>query len=179
MSRPGDGRTGRRCALALAIALATATACGGGAPRVGAPGPRLSFSYQSIDGTRISSRALRGRVVVLHLFTVGAVAAQVDLEQLRAIADQYPDQVTVVGINLDIDGAAFVGPWRRANDVRYEIVVGGTPTDVRRWLGELKQVPTTVVLDDQSRERARVERQLAPGELASLVRTALRPPVDD
>lgn len=159
----------------LLAALALTGACG--STPTPAAGPRLTFSFTTIDGEELASRDLRGRVVVLHLFTVGSMAAQVDAEKLRAVAVEYPQQVAVIGVNLDLDGDAFVDPWRRANDVGYPLVVGGSPGRVAQQLGPIEQVPTTIVLDERSRVRARIARQLAPGELESLVKTSLRPPV--
>lgn len=161
----------------LVAALALACACGPAAPRPGEAGPRLSFTFATADGDPVTSRDLRGRVVVLHLFTVGSMAAQVDADKLRALALQYPNRVAVLGVNLDIDGGAFVEPWRRANEVGYPVVLGGSPQAVAAQLGQFEQVPTTIVLDARSRVRARIARQLAPGEVESLVRTSLKPPV--
>jgi len=161
----------------LLAAVLLTCACGASKPRLGAAGPRLTFSFSTAEGEPVTSRGLRGRVVVLHLFTVGSMAAQVDADKLRALAQQYPKRVAVVGVNLDIDGGAFVEPWRRANDVGYPVVLGGSPQSVEIQLGPVEQVPTTIVLDARSRVRARIARQLAPGEVESLVRTSLRPPV--
>lgn len=156
-------------ALALALALAGCGASQRPAPR----SPPVALALPALDGGELQLADLRGRVVVLHVFTTWSVAAQLDVEQLAAADDL--DDVVVVGVALDPDGRVLVAPWRAAGAVRYLVALaddrvraGDSP------LGALPEVPTTLVLDREGRIAARVERQLAPGELAKLVARARR-----
>ena len=162
---------GRLLAAALAAGLA-AGACHGPAPVAPRSAP-IALTVPALDGGELELSRLRGKVVVLHVFTTWSLAAQVDVEQLQA-ADQA-DDVEVVGLALDADGRPLVAPWRAAGQVRYLLVLA---TDEIRAgtsaLGPLPEVPTTLVLDREGRITARVERQLQPGELARLVASARR-----
>lgn len=165
----------RRAAMLVALA-----ACGGGGARtdgVTVPadtrGPGMTLTLAALDGGELDLATLRGKLVVLHVFTTWSLAAQAELDAL-ATADAA-DDVVVVGIALDEEGRALVAPWRNGADVRYLITLaddavreGSSP------LGPLTVVPTTFVLDDAGRVRARAERALAPGELDALLADARR-----
>ena len=146
-----------------------------GAPPRGAP---LYLSLSSIDGGETNLTELRGRVVVLHIFAAWSLAAQADVPQLVALARDEPRAV-VVGIGVDPEGRVVLAPWRDANSVRYLIVsaderlrTGGST------LGRIVQVPTTIVLDAAGRVVTRIERPLAEGELAELVRREFQDRLD-
>jgi hypothetical protein len=158
---------------AVGLALALALPGCGGAQRPAPRAPPLTLALPALDGGELQLADLRGQVVVLHAFTTWSVAAQLDVEQLAA-ADDLAD-VTVVGVALDPDGRVLVAPWRTAGDVRYLLVLADDRVRAGHSpLGKLPEVPTTLVLDREGRLVARVERQLAPGELPRLIAAARR-----
>jgi hypothetical protein len=151
----------RRAALGLALAL---SACGG-APRLGPP---VAMTVSALDGGELDLARHRGDVVVLHLFTTWSLAAQADVVALDRMVDRTG--VVVIGLALDEEGYQLVAPWRTASQVRYQVALasdavraGSSP------LGPIAVIPTTIVLDRAGRPVARVERQLATGELDALV----------
>jgi hypothetical protein len=154
----------RRAALGLALAL---SACGG-APRLGPP---VAMTVSALDGGELDLARHRGDVVVLHLFTTWSLAAQADVVALDRMVDRTG--VVVIGLALDEEGYQLVAPWRTASQVRYQVALasdavraGSSP------LGTIVVIPTTIVLDRAGRPVARVERQLASGELDALVARA-------
>jgi hypothetical protein len=154
----------RRAALGLALAL---SACGG-APRLGPP---VAMTVSALDGGELDLARHRGDVVVLHLFTTWSLAAQADVVALDGMVDRTG--VVVIGLALDEEGYQLVAPWRTASQVRYQVALasdavraGSSP------LGTIVVIPTTIVLDRAGRPVARVERQLASGELDALVARA-------
>ncbi len=163
----------KRALLALGLA-----ACGGtSAPAtttapVSSGGAAIALTLPALDGGELDLASLRGKLVVLHLFTTWSLAAQQELEDL-ATADAA-DDVVVVGVALD-EQPALVAPWRNGAGVRYlvtladDAVRGGTSP-----LGPITIVPTTFVLDAGGRVRTRADRALAPGELAGLLDDARR-----
>ena len=163
----------------MVIALAVA-GCGGPA-RARTPAPVVGTNVsglmlQALDGGDIALGKLRGKVVVVHLFTTWSVASQVDVEKLSALHDQGKSDVAVLGVALDPDGYRLAAPWRAAMKPTYQIALA---TDAlrsgRSVLGRIRQVPTTLVVDRSGRVRSRIERQLADGELARAVEAARRP----
>lgn len=154
----------RRVALAMAMALA---ACGG-PPRLGPP---VAMTVSALDGGDLDLTRHRGEVVVLHVFATWSLAAQADVLSLDRLVGR--DGVVVIGLALDEEGYQLVAPWRTASQVRYQVALA--TDDVRAGtspLGPIAVVPTTIVLDRAGRPVARVERQLASGELDALVARA-------
>lgn len=152
----------------LALALALVLGCGGA--QRGEGGRPLRLAVPAVDGGDIAVHAHRGRPVILHLFTTGALPAQVDVEQLQRLHAERGDEVTIIGIALDALGRRQVAPWRNAMDVDY-LVGLATPELVEgeSALGRVRTVPTTVVLRADGSVARRIERQLAPGELAAIL----------
>lgn len=155
-------------ALGAALALALALGCGGA--QRGESGPPVRLIVPALDGGEIAVHAHRGEPVILHLFTTGALPAQVDVEQLQALHTARQGQLTIIGIALDELGHRQVSPWRDAMGVRY-LVGLATPELLagRSALGPLHSVPTTIVLRADGTVARRIERQLAPGELEALL----------
>jgi hypothetical protein len=149
------------------LALGALIACGHPATPAG-PRMPIGLLLPAVDGGEIDVVAHRGKVVVLHVFTTWSLGATADVTQLT-VADQRDDTV-VIGIALDLEGYALISPWRRALSVTYLIAVaddhfraGGSA------LGTVNAVPLTIVLDREGRIAQRIDRQLAPGELARVI----------
>jgi thiol-disulfide isomerase/thioredoxin len=145
-----------------------AAGCGGGGAAV-KRGKPLELVFEPIDGGTIGLAEMRGRVVVLHVFAGWSLAAQADVPQLVELARGEP-RVAVVGIGLDPEGRQVLAPWRDANAIPYLIVAADHVTPA---FETTPVVPTTIVLDREGREAARIERGLADGELAKVVQRVL------
>lgn len=156
---------------ALVLALVTAAACGGAPARPRPVGPPLEASLAALDGGALRLSELRGQVVVVHLFATWSVAADLERDALIA-ADARPD-VTVIGLAFDPEGYPLVAPWRAATGVPYLIALADDPTRTGRGpFGRIQQIPTTIVLDRAGRISDRLDRQLAPTELAAAIARA-------
>lgn len=166
----------RRLALGLAAAVAVAlAACGGpAAPKPVAPAPAapaLDAAWPALDGGTVELAELRGKIVVLHVFTVWSLSAQLELEALDA-ADARPD-VVVIGLALDPEGYVVVAPWRKGSGARHLIALADDATRTGAGpLGRLPGVPITIVLDRAGRVSERFDRQLEPAELTAAVERA-------
>ncbi len=155
--------------------VAGALACGGpanpAAPGRVANGPLIALTLPVLDGGALDLTSLRGQVVVIHVFATWSLAAQGEVDALRAV-DQGPD-VTVVGLALDPEGRVLVSPWRNASDVRYLVALADEDLRAGRGpLGPLPVVPITIVLDRAGRMHGRVDRQITPAELDAMIAAA-------
>lgn len=152
-----------------ALGLALVVACGGKATPA-APRMPIALTLPAADGGEIDVLDYRGKIVVLHVFTTWSLAATGDVPQLAAAHERPGDDVVVIGVATDLEGFAVVSPWRAALGVRYLIGLGDEALRAGETaLGALPVVPTTIVLDRNGAIAARIERQLADGELAAVI----------
>ena len=150
-------------AVTVAFALGAAVGCGGPQtkPDRGLP---VYLELTGLDGERVRVRELRGKPAVLHLFTVGSMAAQMDVSQLNAAHDA--GEVAVLGIGLDPNAEVLIRAWAQESGARYRVAIGDEDLTMGKTdLGSIAAVPTTILLDDEGLVIYRTNAQLRPGEL--------------
>lgn len=159
-----------RLALAVAVVFScgAAVSCGGSQSAKGRSLP-VYLEVSGLDGERVRVRELRGKPAVLHLFTVGSMAAQMDVSQLNAAHDG--GDVAVLGIALDPDAEMLIRTWARESGARYRVAIGNEDLTMGKTdLGPIAAVPTTIVLDGEGVVIYRTDAQLRPGELERALR---------
>jgi peroxiredoxin len=161
--------------MRVLLLLVLLAACGGGGGARGATRHPIGLVLPATDGGEIDIVDHRTKAVVLHVFTTWSLAATGDVPQLLEAAKR--DDVTVIGIALDLEGYTVVAPWRRALGVTYLVALA---TDSFRAggsaLGDVGAVPVTIVLDRRGRIAQRIDRQLTDGELARVIGEVLSSP---
>lgn len=159
----------RTLALGFALVLGAVVACGGTQTRADRGMP-VYLELTGLDGELVRVRELRGKPVVLHLFTVGSMAAQMDVSQLNAAHDT--GEISILGIALDPNADLLIRVWARESGARYRVVIGDEDLTMGKTdLGPIATVPTTILLDDKGLVIYRTDAQLRPGELERALRS--------
>lgn len=122
-------------------------------------GDPVSFDVEAIDGTKLSSDALKGDVVVLNFWYAGCPPCRAEAGYLNEVASEYQgDDVRFIGVNVrDEQGTAEA--FERTFDVEYPTVLDAKDGTMQLALsGQIapNAVPATIVLDTQGRVAARV-----------------------
>jgi peroxiredoxin len=156
MSRPWFAAV---VAVLLAAASCVAARAALTGPAVGDPAP--DFSLTTLDGQRIALASLRGKTVVLNVF--GSWCPPCRLETPDLIAESVAEHghgVVFVGIDTT-ETAAVARAFGAAKGIPYPIVVtpGDSPFAVAY---DIRNYPTTFVIDPQGRLRARHADNLLP-----------------
>jgi hypothetical protein len=132
-------------------------------------GETVYLTLPALDGGEVSFESWRGRPVLVHFMTTWSLAAQVDLEELRAAQKAVPDLV-LVEISLD-ENYRLIDAWRAGAGVDWTILLpipalleGGTP------LGKPTTVPTTVLVGRDGTVRWGHIGGLPAGTLARVVK---------
>ena len=154
-----------------ALAVLLIAACGGGQSESKGSGSSapVYLEMTSLAGDPVRLRDMRGQPVVLHLFTVGSMSAQMDVLQLNDAHDA--GKVKVLGVALDPHAETLIRAWAENAGPKYQVVIGSEDITMGKTdLGAVFAVPTTIVLNSEGVVRFRVDRQLQPGELERALR---------
>ena len=115
------------------------------------------FSFTLADGTARSLADYAGQGVVLNLWATWCAPCVAEMPALDELARRVrPDQVAVLALSSDRGGAGPVERFYRKVGVRNLAVLLDPGAAATRALGA-RGLPTTLLLDREGRERARLE----------------------
>jgi len=125
------------CLAAIALAL---SACSGGGetsaladtpgePAVAAAsddyGPAPAWELPDLEGHRVRSDSLAGKIVVMDFWATWCPPCLFQIPILNAIqAKHQNDDVVVIGVAVDAEGAEVVKPFAKENGIQYRILIG-------------------------------------------------------
>ena len=141
-----------RLTLLSCLAACSLSSCG---PRVHAPAHHISlgkpveFDLPLVNGSSLSSSALEGRYVLLHLWATWCIPCVQELSALQSFAAQFPpEQLSVLIVAVESDWDA-VDDYLRSRRISLPCLLdrSGNLKSAFRLLG----VPSTFLLDKQSR----------------------------
>lgn len=119
----------------------------------------VDFSAKDTDGDTVSSKALKGKVVVLNFWYAGCPPCRAEAKYLNKVHDEYAGKdVQFIGVNVrDEEGTAAA--FERTFGIDYPTVLDAKSGEMQLALsGQIapNAVPATIVLDKQGRVAARV-----------------------
>ena len=126
----------RAAALALWLVLLSSPACersepasspaGAAPPGAAEPAEVLApeFTLKDLAGADVSLASLRGRPVVIDFWATWCAPCERQVPVLNAFHDKHGDRIPVLGIAVDVDGAASVPPFVARHELRYRVLLG-------------------------------------------------------
>ncbi len=119
----------------------------------------VDFTARDSDGDTVSSKDLRGKVVVLNYWYASCPPCRAEAKYLNEVHDQFAGQdVAFVGVNVR-DERDTAAAFERRFKVDYPTVLDAKTGTMQLALsGQIapNAVPATIVLDKQGRVAARV-----------------------
>lgn len=136
--------------------------------------PTLDLKVTNEQGRSLELAALRGRPSVLFLFATYDANSQLALTPLIA-ASETENRVTFVGIAVQDDAQAFIGPFKKALDIPFAIYIddAGALLQGKTALGRLPGVPAYVALDADGHVRKTFSGVATREVIEELVESAL------
>jgi len=88
--------------------------------------PAPNFELKGADGSPISLADHRGKPVVIDFWATWCVPCIYQVPELNAFwkAHREADDVAVIGVAVDVEGASVVAPWIEEKGVEYQIAIG-------------------------------------------------------
>lgn len=143
------------------------------APEIHALAPPLNLL--TVDGGLIAPEALSGQIVVLNFWATWCAPCQAEMPALQMLAERYPSQLTVIGINAGESAAAVKG-WRERFGLTFPLLLDPDGTAAHDY--RLRGQPTTVIVAPNGRIHDII---YGPADIHALARavTALLPAVEE
>jgi hypothetical protein len=155
-----------------------APGCAASQPRggdtAGADAAPVDLALVGVDGRRFALSQLRGRPLLLFLFTTYDSASQLALTPLTRFLSAHPD-LPALGIAAQPDPSALLPLYRDALELRMPLAYEVSPQIVAgdSMLGRLETVPSYVLLDASGRITARHTGALTGEQLEDFAEPAL------
>jgi hypothetical protein len=132
-------------------------------PRVAHPAVVRSFDYVAPDGARLASATTRGRCTVIVLITTYDLASQLMVRVITDVVRRHRPRINAGAVVLEPPNhAPLVEAFIATMDPGFPIALADPPTlEARGPFGDVRGVPTTVVLDPSGIEVARWEGAVA------------------
>jgi len=107
------------------------------------------FAVTDLDGRRISSSSLRGKVTLVNFWATWCGPCRAEIPDLVALQEKYRDQLQIIGISEDEAAPEVVKRFAAQFNVNYPIAMV-TP-ELEKKFGNIVALPTSFVLDREAR----------------------------
>jgi peroxiredoxin len=104
------------------------------------------FAVRDLKGNTLRLKDLKGKVVLLNFFATWCGPCRREIGELVELYDKFRDRgLEVVGVSLDMEGAAVLVPFVKHYKITYPVVIG-TRKMVMDY-GGINGVPTSFIID--------------------------------
>jgi hypothetical protein len=130
-------------------------------------GIRRDFDYIAIDGRHLSSTTTRGRPTVLLFITTFDLGSQVAVRRVAEVAHDHVPRINAGAVVLEPPrNVPLVEAFVASTETDFPVALADPATlEARGAFGEVRVVPTTVVLDASGVEVWRKEGAPAIAEI--------------
>ncbi len=136
--------------------------------------PAPPFVIETLDGGRLASDDLRGRVLVVNFWATWCGPCRLEMPGFERVhRDRSDDGVFILGLSTDVTGRDGVRAFVRERGVTYPIAMA-TP-QLRAAFGGFRGIPTTILIDRQGVIRHRITGFMVEPVLRAAIARLLGP----
>ena len=106
-----------------------------------------AFNVTTIDGRQIT--AARGKVTIVNFWATWCPPCRAEIPALVALQAKYPDQLQILGVSEDEEGADVVRAFVAEHKINYPVVMA-TP-EISALFPGVSALPTSFVIDQDGR----------------------------
>lgn len=118
---------------------------------VGAREPAPSVPYTLLDGTKTSTDAQRGKVLLVNFWATSCVTCVAEMPELVATHEKFKARgFDTVAVAMSYDPPAYVARFAQSRALPFGVAIDNTG-EVARAFGDVKMTPTTFLIDKQGR----------------------------
>lgn len=140
-------KSAKHTAAAVAVALLVGAGAFLGWQAFGAREPAPAVSYTLLDGTKGSTEALRGKVVLVNFWATSCVTCVAEMPQIVATHDKYKAQgYETVAVAMKYDPPAYVARFAETRKLPFGVAIDNTGEIAQRF-GDVQLTPTTYLIN--------------------------------
>ena len=136
----------------------------------------LPFTGETESGQMLDSKALEGQVVVMNWWYSACAPCRAEAPELQALYEEFKDQgVQFVGVNVR-DTAETALAFDRKFDIGFPSIIdaqSGAVSLAFQGVVSPQAVPTTLVIDKQSKVASRILGRIDSSILKTLIETVV------
>jgi hypothetical protein len=135
-------------------------------------GPRVSFEFEALDGSQVSTATSMGRNTVVGFLTTYDLASQAQANFLRMVSRQHVPRTNVVAIVLERqESRPLVQAFVDSLGLRFPVIQLDSRQLAHTGFGDVTSVPSVVILDKQVRRAWRKSGIVEAKEIDATLRT--------
>jgi peroxiredoxin len=124
-----------------------------------------AVSYTLLDGSKSSTEAQRGKVLLVNFWATSCVACVAEMPQIASTHQKFKARgYETVAVAMDYDQPASVARFAQSRALPFDVAFDKNG-EVARAFGDVKLTPTTFLIDRQGRI---VKRYLGAPDFAAL-----------
>ncbi len=138
---------GRRIFTAIVLIILLVNGCGDKEDKEALLSQRApDFALPDLNGRTFRLENLKGKVIVLNFFATWCAPCRKEIPDLIRLHKKYKDKgLEIVGIGLDMEGPAVLGPFKKQFSISYPVVMG--TREMVLDYGGIQGIPTTFLID--------------------------------
>ena len=130
-------------------------------------------TFHAIDGEKISSGSLRGKVVMVNFWATSCTTCVAEMPEMVETYNKYKAQgLEFVAVAMQYDRADYVLNFAQTRQLPFKVALDVTGEAAKAY-GDVAMTPTTFVLDKQGKILKRYVGKPEFAELHKLLETAI------
>lgn len=149
----------------IVLAVALVAAAGLAWRSILAREPAPSVSYTLLDGSKASTDALKGKVLLVNFWATSCTTCVAEMPQIVATHEKFRTRgFETLAVAMSYDPPAYVARFAESRRLPFGVAIDNTGA-IARSFGDVQMTPTTFLIDRQGRV---VKRYLGAPDFAAL-----------